>query len=150
MTSNHINQKMEFNTIPGVELLFKDVNVHAGSKHLVKDVSGMASPGQLLAIMGPSGAGKTTLLNALAGRCGVTSGEITLNGMSINKNMKRKVCYVLQQDIFFPNLTLKETLVFTAMIRLPDSMPKKQKMDKVNEIIDGLDLHKCLGTNLTT
>ncbi|XP_060083424.1 uncharacterized protein LOC132562686 [Ylistrum balloti] len=131
---------------PGMELVFRDVNAHIGPKQVLKEVSGMVKAGQLLAIMGPSGAGKTTLLNTLAGRNPLSSGEITLNGSKINKSLKRKVCYVLQQDVFFPSLTLKETLTFAAMVRLPDSMPKKEKLEKVNEIVDALDLNKCLET----
>ena len=61
-------------------------------------------------IMSPAGGGKTTLLNALAGRVGLDSGEITFDGVTLNKSMKRKLSYVLQEDIFFPNLTLRETL----------------------------------------
>ncbi|KAK3103489.1 hypothetical protein FSP39_019592 [Pinctada imbricata] len=129
-----------------MELVFNDLCVHADKKQILNDVSGVAYPGQLLAIMGPSGAGKTTLLNAIAGRLPVTSGEISLDGVPVNKAARRKICYVLQQDIFFPNLTLHETLNFTAMIRLPDSMSRTEKLKKVDDIVEALDLTKCLDT----
>ena len=59
-----------------------------------------------------AGSGKTTLLNFLAGRQVGDSkfGDVLLNGRHVNKKLKRKICYVLQEDIFFDNLTLKETL----------------------------------------
>lgn len=56
------------------------------------------------------GAGKSTLLDTLAGRRTHTSGAITLNQQPVGKRNKRQICYVLQHDIFFPNLTLRETL----------------------------------------
>ncbi|XP_076115530.1 uncharacterized protein LOC143083181 [Mytilus galloprovincialis] len=129
-----------------MELIFNHVNVTINKRQILKDVSGIAKAGCLTAIMGPSGGGKTTLLNTLAGRFPCTSGEITLNGCSVSKSMRRKVCYVLQQDVFFPNLTLRETLSFTAMIRLPDNMPKVEKERRMEQLIDDLDLRKCLDT----
>jgi len=54
-------------------------------KQILKDLSGAAEPGELLAIMGPSGGGKTSLLNTLSRRAKITSGSITLNGKKIPK-----------------------------------------------------------------
>ena len=57
-----------------------------------------------------AGSGKTTLLNALGGYRALSSGSIRLDGQKMSKRVKRNVSYVLQEDIFFPNLTLRETL----------------------------------------
>ncbi len=108
--------------------------LNIGTKRIVRDVSGHASPGHLLAVMGPSGmyvcmyvsrdpqdfiiagSGKTTLLSAIAGHLPLTSGTVTLNGVKLSKKMKRQISFVLQSDIFFPNLTLRETLQVWACV----------------------------------
>ena len=115
-------------------LSFSDVCADVGEKRILWSVGGNAKPGKILALMGPSGkrldqicirgwrfcvhiiscttfsgSGKTTLLNCLAGYTQLSSGSITLHGHRMNKRVRRQVSYVLQADIFFPNLTLRET-----------------------------------------
>ena len=68
------------------EKLTYDVSTPGGTKRIIKGVSGHASPGQVLAIMGSSGAGKTTLLNLLSGRA--LTGHL---GGTIRANQARSV-----------------------------------------------------------
>ena len=58
------------------------------------------------------------MLNILAGRLTPEDGEILLNGTKINKKLKKKICYILQEDIFFANLTLRETLTVSMSHKL--------------------------------
>lgn len=121
-------------------------------KHLLKNVSGVAYPGELLAVMGSSGAGKTTLLNSLAFRSpsGVQisqSAVRALNGFAVNaKQLRSKCAYIQQDDLFIGSLSAREHLIFQAMLRLDRNMPYRQKLQKVDEVIDDLSLTKCQNT----
>src|SRR6218665_585286 len=77
-----------------VELIFHGLSMHLGMRTILDDISGHASPGQILAVMGPSGSGKTSLLNALSGRGRPDSGVVTLNGKPMCKQLRRQICYV--------------------------------------------------------
>jgi ABC-type multidrug transport system ATPase subunit len=132
-------------TEPTINLTFEqlsyEIPVEAGPLHVLKDVSGEVQPGEVLAILGPSGGGKTSLLNVLAGRATAgskVSGSIKFNGEERVKGMKRAIAYVLQDDVLFPNLTVLETLRFTAELRLPG--PSSERMKMVNQLLVELNL----------
>ncbi|KAK3083673.1 hypothetical protein FSP39_001247 [Pinctada imbricata] len=127
-------------------LVFDTVSVSIKNKDILHGINGVANSGELLAVMGPTGSGKTTLLNVIAGRIPITRGEVTLNGKPMTKALRRRVAYVLQNDIFLSNLTLYETLYFTAMIRIPDTVAHSEKLARIDEIVDALHIRGCLNT----
>ena len=62
-----------------------------------------------------------------------------MNGAPRNKNSWRKEAgYVEQQEILYPNLSVKETLSYAAQLKLPSSIPKGEKLDRVNALISEL------------
>lgn len=76
---------------------------------MLKNVSGEAKPGRLLAIMGPSGSGKTTLLNVLAGQL-MASPRLHLSGLlEVNGKARSKKAYKYVQSSFGPYI-IKELL----------------------------------------
>lgn len=115
---------------------------------ILNNVSGSVRSGELIAIMGPTGSGKTTLLNVLARRIKLNvTGDILVNGEAVQgRRLKRRMAYVLQDDIFFPNLTVRDTISYTAYLKLPKSLSWKEKREKVDEIITELGIQRCSNT----
>ncbi|XP_004496215.1 ABC transporter G family member 21 [Cicer arietinum] len=114
------------------------------TRKVLNGVTGIAKPGELTAMLGPSGSGKTTLLTALAGRLtGKVSGTITYNGNSDSSCMKRKIGFVSQDDVVYPHLTVLETLTYTALLRLPKTLTREEKVEHAERIITELGLTRC-------
>mgnify|MGYP001319860274 CR=1 FL=1 len=53
---------------------------------------------------------------------------------------------VLQHDVFYAELTVRETITLSALLRLPQSMPREAKLQRVEDIITELGLRKCADT----
>ncbi|CAE7029711.1 ABCG11 [Symbiodinium natans] len=121
-------------------------------KQILSNINGSLSSGKVCALMGPSGAGKTSLLNVLAARIrsrGTTevSGNITLDGQPITgSSLRKRIAYVMQQDILVPTQTVRESLWFSANLRLPKSYSQKDKKDLVEKMLNDLGLVKCADT----
>ncbi|CAL9205718.1 unnamed protein product [Musa hybrid cultivar] len=116
-------------------------------KVILNGVSGMVSPGEMLVVLGPSGSGKSTLLSILAGRLqGKHSGAVLANGRRLTKPVLRKTGFVTQDDVLYPHLTVRETLVFCAMLRLPRTVAKEEKVAAAEAVMSELGLCKCADT----
>ena len=101
--------------------------------------------------MGPSGSGKTTMLDLLAGRRdneGTQAGRILFNGEERSKpgvhaKFKASSGYMLQlAEAFDAELSLRENLVFSALMRLPASMPLAAKLERAEQVLDEIGLRE--------
>lgn len=111
---------------------------------ILNSISGVVYPGEMLAMLGPSGSGKTTLLTALGGRLGGNlKGSITYDGKPFSNQMKRNTGFVTQDDVLHAHLTVTETLVYTALLRLPNTFTKEQKIGVAEEVIVQMGLTRC-------
>lgn len=121
-------------TIPfkRVDLTFRDVHysVHASTSkeklELLKGIDGVVRSGKMTALMGSSGAGKTTLMDVIALRktSGEIMGDVRVNGHPQEPaSFRRCTGYVEQFDTQSPQLTIHETVKFSAKLRLDENDP---------------------------
>jgi len=121
-----------------------DVKIKSENRRILDHVDGWVKPGTLTALMGVSGAGKTTLLDCLADRTstGVITGEMLVNGRLRDASFQRNTGYVQQQDLHLETTTVREALNFSALLRQPTHIPRKEKLAYVDEVIKLLDMHE--------
>lgn len=118
-------------------LQFENVCYTLNGKQILSGIQGIAQPGQLMAIMGASGAGKTTFLDILArkNKRGLVQGDFYVNGEKVNDDEYRSVIgFVDQDDTMLPTLTVHETIMTSALLRLPRDMNLSTKESKVYEV----------------
>ncbi|GMI99318.1 ATP-binding cassette G10 [Hibiscus trionum] len=121
----------------------------ATSKCILKNVNCEARPGEILAIAGPSGAGKTTLLEALAGIIppAKLSGNVLVNNKAMDPGHFRRVSgYIAQDEFLFPVLTVEETLMYSARLRLRD--PHDKAVIRVKELLQELGLERVANARI--
>ncbi|CAH1452021.1 unnamed protein product [Lactuca virosa] len=135
----------------GTCLVWEDLTVvlpnssNKPTRRILNGLSGFAQPSRIMAIMGPSGSGKSTLLDSLAGRLAgnvIMTGNVLLNGKKKRLDYGA-IAYVTQEDILLGTLTVKETITYSAKLRLPGDLTKSQLNDIVEGTIIEMGLQDC-------
>ncbi|KAL4180885.1 hypothetical protein AMTRI_Chr12g234600 [Amborella trichopoda] len=117
---------------------------------LLQGVSGSFRPGLLTCLMGVRGAGKTSLMDVLAEHKtgGYIEGSISISGYSKKQETFARISgYCEQNDIHSPNLTVHESLLFSAWLRLPadvQSHTRKAFVEEVMELVELNNLREAL------
>jgi len=115
------------------------------SVHALVDVNFSIEEGEFISVMGPSGSGKSTLLTILGGLNHPTSGEITVDGISIYKLPLEKLAdfrreylgFIFQSFQLIPYLTVIENVVLPLSIT---DIPNREQMKKAGEILERIGL----------
>ena len=120
---------------------------------IINGVSLEVSPGQLCGIIGPPKCGATTVLNAIAlsMETAVIAGSVMFGGKHrTHADVQTMTSYMLKNDRNLPNLTVTETLMFVAWLRLPGSTTRDQRARVVHSVLTELGLvsvaHARVGT----
>ncbi|KAM3747770.1 hypothetical protein ACB098_05G059600 [Castanea mollissima] len=117
---------------------------------LLNGESAAFRPGVLTALMGVTGAGKTTLMDVLAGRKtgGYIEGKITISGYPKKQETFARISgYCEQNDIHSPYVTVYESLLYSAWLRLSpevDSQKRKMFVEEVMELVELKPLRQAL------
>lgn len=137
----------------GVSLRIRGVSKIVGRGHSQKKILDHVScdiqGNEFVAIIGGSGAGKTTLMNAISGYEPDFTGKVYCNGVNLTenfKNLKNIIGFVPQQDIIYENLTLKKMLYYSAKIRMSKDVSLQEIENRVNEVLDMVDLKEHQNT----
>ncbi|KAJ7522660.1 hypothetical protein O6H91_18G021400 [Diphasiastrum complanatum] len=134
---NHVNYYVD------MPAEMKHQGVTDSRLQLLRDVSGAFRPGVLTALVGVSGAGKSTLMDVLAGRKtgGYIEGSISISGYPKNQETFARISgYCEQTDIHSPNVTVHESLVYSAWLRLPSEVDEATRMRFVEEVMELVEL----------
>jgi len=110
-----------------------------GEDYVVKNLDFKIRRGEFLTLLGPSGSGKSTILMMLAGFESPTQGEISLNGVVLNKipPYKRDIGLVFQNYALFPHMTVEKNVAFPLQVR---KTPKHEIAVKVKRALDMVHL----------
>lgn len=122
-----------------------------GTKRIIHNISFTAYPTEFIGIMGPSGAGKTTLLMALNGYLQPTEGKSLINNLDLYQHyntFRGNIGYVPQDDIIHHELTVFESLYFTAKLRLPPDTTDEEIEALIDKILKDLGIFETKNVHI--
>lgn len=120
----------------------------ASTLTVLNDISGLAKPGRVMVIMGPSGAGKTSLLDILAGRAVPSCGQMALGSKSpcFPVDVQRRAAYVQQDDAIMASQTVREALRMAANLTLPRGTSQAERQQRTDTLLKTFHLEGCADT----
>ena len=126
------------------EVILKHVRKQYGNVVAVHDFSQQIHDREFVVLVGPSGCGKTTTLRMVAGLEEVTSGEIIIDGQTVNNltPKDRDVAMVFQSYALYPHMTVEENMALGLKLR---KTPKAEILRRVAETAELLGIENLLG-----
>lgn len=111
-----------------------------GSRAAVSDLNFSLEPGKIYGLLGPNGAGKSTTLNMITGCLAPTEGTVTIDGLDIYQNAKAakaKLGYLPEIPPLYPEMTVREYLLFVAEAK---KIPSKQRSAALESVMTRTDI----------
>ena len=123
---------------------FKNIEVQLGGKTILRNISFTLIEKEPLCIIGEGSSGKTTLLKSILGLAPITSGEILINEVSLNKNNYlidnhyfNKFGVVFQKDALFDSLLVWENIMFK---KLNLNFKKEELVNQAKRLLKKVDM----------
>jgi len=137
----------------GLDVAFEHLclTVTLGNKqvNVVDDVTGRLRSDTMTAVMGGSGSGKSSLLNALCGRAfyGKVTGSVKINGNDSKiEEHKAVIGFVPQEDIVYPDLTVRENLLYSGRLQLPAGTTNEEIAELADATMASLGLSRIVNS----
>ena len=150
---NNAVDRSKMNVADEVMISMENVNKWYGNFHVLRDINLTVNKGERIVICGPSGSGKSTLIRCLNRLEEHQSGDITVQGITLNNDLKnideirRDVGMVFQHFNLFPHLTILEncTLAPIWVRKLPKSQAEEIAMKYLERVKIPEQAHKYPG-----
>ena len=124
-------------------IISDDITVEVKKAVLLDDVSFALRHGTLLGVIGPSGCGKSTLLKSMTGFRQPSRGKLLYDAKDLYEHyseLRYRIGMVPQDDVLHRQLTVRRALRFAASLRFANDVPRKQRRERVAEVIELLGL----------
>lgn len=123
------------------------------SLNILQDISLAFKPKEFVVVVGQSGSGKSTLVDAIAGYRPATHGDVIVNKtINVYKEfdaIRSNIGYVPQKDIIHMELTVFQALNYAAQLRMPADTPVAERVKRIEEVMDDLDLSHRRDTQIS-
>ena len=117
-----------------MEIKAQDITKVYGKEKALDKVSFTIETGEIVGFLGPNGAGKTTMMKIITGFIPQTSGEVTVNGLSVINNslkVKKQIGYLPENNPLYDELYVREYLMYVA--GLYKTVNKRERMENIIE-----------------
>ncbi len=111
-----------------------------GPHTAVEDLTFTIREGQVYGFLGPNGAGKTTTMNMITGYLAPTAGEVRIDGTDLRTDpvpARRRIGYLPEVPPLYPDLTVREYLLFAAELK---GVPGRRRREEADRVMKELSL----------
>lgn len=128
----------------------RDLSFSYGSKQVLRDISFVVSPGEIVTLVGDNGAGKTTLMRVLASFYEPDGGRILVDGQNALANplkYRSLIGYLPEEPALYGDMKVREYLVYRARLK---GEPEKRLRRRISEAVELCRLSDVLKSRIET